>query len=69
MQGGLPTQGSFPKLKPGIYRVRMSTREGSEYSVEVEADSGADACGIAAFHNEGQALYAYFFQTTRTENV
>lgn len=68
-QGGLPTQSSFPKLKPGIYRVRMSTREGSEYSVEVEADSEADACGRAAFQNEGEARYAYFFHTVEVESV
>ena len=61
-------ESAFPKLNPGIYNVRMRTREGVESTVEVKADSEADACGTAAYQNEGEALYAYFLQTVKDEN-
>ena len=59
---------AFPALNPGIYNVRLRTYEGVESTVEVKADSETDACGIAAFRHEGEALYAYFLQTAEVEN-
>ena len=56
-------------LKPGIYNVRMRTREGVESTVEVKADSEPDACDIAGFRHDGEALYAYFLQTAEVESV
>jgi len=49
-------------LMPGIYRVTMETREGTEYTVEVKADSEPDACSIAGLEHDGEAIRAYFFQ-------
>ncbi len=61
-------ESAFPKLKPGIYNVRMRTYEGVESTVEVKADSESHACGIAGFRHEGEALYAYFLQTAEVES-
>jgi len=58
---------AFPML-PGTYNVRMRTYEGAEFTVEVKADSEADARGIAGHRHEGEALYAYFLCTTETED-
>lgn len=55
-------------LKPGIYNVRMRTREGAESTVEVKADSEDDACAIAGWCYGGEALYSYFLQTVKDEN-
>lgn len=61
-------ESAFPKLNPGIYNVRMRTREGSEYTVEVKADSEADACATAAFDTKDAAEHADFLHTAEVEN-